>query len=112
MIETEYGYLLMKKASKNPTSSNAGDMFNEGFGILETLISASYSDTAYPYHVIGSQGLGWVRHGRLTTIEKRVLLQKLIQIVKEGLVRHPRSRDLKALADDLQREWLSTAVTA
>jgi hypothetical protein len=100
----------MKKASKNPAASNAGDMFNEGFQLLESLIAARHEDSAYPFHILGSQGLGWVRHGRLTTLEKRSLLQKLLQMLKEGLARHPFSRDLKSLQDDLQRELLSTAL--
>jgi hypothetical protein len=110
MIETEYGYLQMKKAIRNPRASDAQRLFDEGFSLLEDLIASDAKDSPYPYHVIGSQGLGWARHRGLTMIDKRTLLQRLRDIINEGLQHFPLSRDLKRLADDLEREWLSTAV--
>lgn len=110
MVETEYGYLMMKKAARNPAAPNAAQLFQAGFDLLEGLIDQGSKDSPYPYHVIGSQGLGWARRGGMRLIEKRVLLQKLWDMVKAGRAQFPLSRDLKLLEEDLKRELLSTAL--
>ncbi len=110
MIETEYGYLLMKKAIRNPASPHAGALFDEGVELLEDLIVHHGRETPYPFHVLGSQGLNWARHANLTRMQKRSLLEKCVNVVQEGVKHYPFHRDLKMLAAELRREWMSTAV--
>lgn len=110
LVETEYGYLLMKKAARNPAAPNAAQLFSDGFNLLDDLIRHYGKFTYYPYHVIGSQGLAWVRHGRIGITEKRALLQSLLDIVKEGRRHYPLRRELSTLEPELQREWMMTAV--
>jgi hypothetical protein len=110
MIETEYGYLLMKKAIRNPAGPQAKALFEEGVALLEDLIVHHGHETPYPYHVLGSQGLNWTRHAKLTRIEKRSLLERSLSVVRDGLKHYPFHRDLKTLVEELQREWMSTAV--
>ena len=109
MIETEYAYLLIKRASKTPEHGSAEEWFTEGRKYLEELIGHSGSRDSYPYHVLGSQGLAWARQATIPLLEKRQLLKELLDIVKSGAELHPRSEDLPTLAKDLEREWLLTA---
>lgn len=108
MVRNEYGYLLMKKASRNPFHASAREWFEEGKGLLEDLISQYGKQDSYPYHVLGSQGLAWARQAALPLLEKRALLRHLIGIVNAGIHEHPRWAELRPLAEDLKKDWLNT----
>ena len=64
---------------------------------------------AYPYHVLGSQGLSWSRRG-LHSQEKGLYLKSLLVALDEGLRKFPGQRDLRLLHRDLRREYLEIAV--
>ena len=108
-VETEYAYLLMKKAAANPGRTDAKDWFNEGSKYLENLTDFDGDRDPYPYHVLGSQGLAWIHQAPLPVLEKRNLLHHLLEIVRSGVQKHPGAEDLPLLAKDLEREWLMTA---
>ena len=109
-VETEYAYLLMKKASLTPDHPEAGHWFEEGRTSMEDLINTHGKKDAYPYHVLGSQGLAWARRGKLPVMEKRALLARLLEQLDDGIEYHRRADALRALKRDVEREWLSTAV--
>ncbi len=109
-VETEWAYLLMKKAAKQPTNVSADAWFTEGRAYLEQLIGERGKVDFYPYHVLGSQGLAWIRQAALGREEKRALLKSLADKLDEGVANHPRAEEIKNLAQDLRREWLLTAV--
>jgi len=108
-IENEYAYLTLKRAAQNP---HAPESRAEAAAALEDLKvsmeSRGKTDT-YPFHVFGSQGLGWARRGPLSPAEKRDLLFDLRDWVRKGQALHPKSPDLRRLTDDLEREYLSLA---
>ena len=110
-VENEYAYLQMKKAVSNPHAPDALEMFNDGFNILKLLIEAYGKQSPYPYHVIGSQVLAWVRRALIGSSEKSQLLSSVIAYVKEGRKYHPRSRDLENLETAIEREWYMMAVS-
>jgi hypothetical protein len=110
-VETEYAYLLTKKAARNPTHPSAAEWFDDGREALEELIETFGKRDPYPCHVLGSQGLAWARHGNLPSLEKRGLLAKLLEAVNAGIENHPRADDLRVLKRDLEAEWLLTAVS-
>ena len=108
-VQTEYGYLLLKKAVHNPTDVHAESWFDEGTQLLEGVLNRRHSDD-YPFHILGSQGLAWARRRASTPEDKRRMLSVYINVVEEGLKQHPMSRDLRQLHQDLQRESLLTVV--
>lgn len=110
-VETEYAYLLTKKAWTHPDSPQSHEWFNTGREFLENQIAATGKVDSYPYHVLGSQGLAWARHGNLTALEKRELLGRLVALLKEGVAYHPRSDELNGLKRDLERQWLMMAAS-
>lgn len=110
-VETEYAYLLMKKAAADPQNSSAPAWFEEGRRTLEAFIASDGRHDPYPYHVLGSQGLGWVRRAPLPRLERQALLRELLQAVQSGVDFHPRKQELATLLRDIKHEWLSTAVT-
>lgn len=109
-VETEYAYLLMKKAAKTPDHPDARGWFEEGRATLEDLMETHGKKDPYPYHVLGSQGLAWARRGKLPLIGKRALLAGLLEQINHGIEYHRRADDLRALKRDVEKEWLSTAV--
>ena len=108
-VQTEYGYLLLKKAVHNPVDVHAEVWFDEGTQLLEAVMNRSRSGV-YPFHILGSQGLAWVRRRATTPEDKRRMLAVYINVVEDGLKKHPVSRDLRQLQQDLQRESLLTIV--
>jgi hypothetical protein len=109
-VETEYGYLLMRKAVERPTDAEAEKLLTRGIDLLEDAILFRGSTDSYPVHVLGSQGLAWVHRAPLTDVEKRRFLDRLLNAAEQGVRLHPRQRDLVQLRDDIRREVLLTVV--
>lgn len=111
LVENEWAYLLFKKAIFAPGSSAAPGLAGEATAMLEDLIERRGAVDPYPYHVLGSQGLAWSRRGISTRAERATYLRKLLESVKQGSDRHPKSGDLKNLREDVNKELLSLAVS-
>jgi hypothetical protein len=109
-VETEWAYLLMKKASRFPANANSHEWLREGYDILLNQIEIRGNVDPYPYHILGSQTLAWVRAASLPTLEKREILRGALEAVKLGRDRHHTSKELSDLARDLETEWLMTAI--
>jgi hypothetical protein len=109
-VQTEWNYLLMKKAAQFPFHASAHEWFHEGYdGLLEKIDQRGSSD-AHPYHILGSQTLAWVHAASLSAIEKRTILHGALEAVKAGARKHFRSTELEKLSKDLETAWLMTSV--
>lgn len=109
LVETEWAYLLFKKASADPLATGAGAFAADARTTLLELIRVRGQTDSYPYHVLGSQGLSWSRRGVFGSDARGRYLRDLIAIVEEGLKRHPSSDDLTLLLSDVRREYLELA---
>jgi len=109
-VRTEYAYLLMKKAARNPGDVNAVSWFNQGWEELGILIEERGARDPYPYHVLGSQGLAWAMRANLELYARRTLLERLLEFVDRGVGAHPAREELRTLQRDIKLEWLKTAV--
>jgi len=109
-LQTEWAYYLLKSAYEDPRAEGASQKVAEGEKILLDQISQRGSIDSYPYHVYGSQMLGWLRRAPLPDQERQRQLEVVRNRVKEGLNIHPTSTDLRVLVHDLNEEWLMTAV--
>jgi len=110
LVRTEYAYLQFRLAIESPRSPDAIGFVSMAIEALEEQIEERGASDFYPFHVLGSQGLAWSRHGHLAKEERRELLNRLLRLVEKGVRLHPFSNDLVALRDDLKKEVLSTAV--
>lgn len=97
-VLTEHAYMLLRKAVSDPTHKDAAIYFDEGKAILTGQAENRGEKDPYPYHVLGSQTLSWVRRAGLSTVERRALLGEVRTLVDSGAQRHP---DLRNLARDL-----------
>ncbi len=111
-VENERAYLLFRKAVENPGSPSSPAFVDEATKSLEDLMLTSDRCGAYPYHVLGSQGLAWARRGISSSLEKERFLRKVIKRVQEGRGKFPREVELEKLIEDLNREYLGIAVAS
>jgi tetratricopeptide (TPR) repeat protein len=109
-VLTEWAYFLLRRAIARPEVDDAAEAADKAIRILQARIISSGGNDEYPFHVLGAQGLSWARHGRHTKEERRKLLTMLRSEVKRGVEKHPGSRDLQQLLEDLRREELGTVV--
>ena len=110
MVQTEWAYMILKRAAQNASTSWARDSASEAIAQLEEAIERRGKQDPYPYHVLGSQGLSWARRAIISRSQKRMLLERLHHFLKQGLQRHPRRSELQQLASDLHKEILLTTV--
>ena len=108
MVQTEWSYMSLKRAAAHAGSAWAPAAAEEAMLQLEEAITRRGSDDPYPYHVLGSQGLSWVRRALVSDSARRRDFGRLLRIVRDGLKNHPRDKGLAQLADDLEREYLLT----
>jgi hypothetical protein len=109
-VSTEYAYLLLKKASRSPRAPGATDWAETALKDLEHAMAERGVDDEYYFHVYGSQGLAWARRAPLLPEARRALVRRLMDAVDRGYALHNRSTNLKRLAEDLKKEYLSLAV--
>jgi tetratricopeptide (TPR) repeat protein len=110
-VQTEWAYMSLKRASLNPSAIEAPTRAEEAFKHLEEAIESRGDTDSYPYHVLGSQGLGWVRRAVISKEEKRNTLSRLERIVGDGIKLHPLEKDLIQLQQDIKKEILMTVVS-
>ena len=110
LVQAGWSYLLMKKAARLPTHTDARGWFSDGYETIIELIEDRKTSDPHPYHILGSQTIVWIHSASLQTFEVRTLLGKAIQVVQTGRRINPKNEQLVQLADDLEREFLMTAV--
>jgi len=109
-VETEYAYLLFRKAIEYPTADTDSELVREASEALMSLIDRVGERDHYPYHVLGSQGISWARRGIMSTLEKERFLRAIISHLEVGCRNHPRAKELKNLLDDVKRQHLEIAI--
>ena len=109
-VDTEFGYMLLKKSIMDPANPSASSWFDEGTRLLEAVIAIRGDNGSYPFHVLGSQGLAWVHRSCVTRQEIRTGLSHYRNVVEQGLRKHPLNRDLQALLKDIKIELLATVI--
>lgn len=109
-VQTEWAYYLIKSAHQHPGAPESAAKVAEGEEILLQQIERRGEDDEYPWHVYGSQMLGWLRRAPLPASERQRQLEVVKNRVKDGTRMHPGAAALRSLARDLEEEWLMTVV--
>jgi len=107
-LQTEWAYYLIKSAHQNPSATDATEKVEEGQRLLLAQIDQRGEQDSYPWHVYGSQMLGWLRRAPLPALERQRQLEIVKNRVKDGVRLHPSAEELRGLARDLEEEWLMT----
>ena len=61
------------------------------------LIASRNGSDPHQYHILGKQGLAWLRRGDVTNTEREELLEQLSEQVKAGRGDHPRDERLREI---------------
>jgi tetratricopeptide (TPR) repeat protein len=109
-VQTEWAYMQLKRAARDAPSLESEERALDAIAELEDAVSGRGAGDSYPYHVLGSQGMSWVRRASLLPERRATILRRLLDAVKEGVKFHPRTQELRQLQEDLEREYLMTAV--
>jgi hypothetical protein len=109
-VDTEYGYLLMRKAIADPQGKKS-----QAWIVRHAVTGRCHRHTGrfrlLSVYVLGSQGLAWARRAR-TTEERRRILHYFQNVVEQGTRKHPLRRDLDQLRKAIQRDLLMTTTGA
>ena len=109
-VNNEYAYLLFRKALAAPRATRSAELVAEAVSLTESLIESTRGGSAFPYHVLGSQGLSWSRVGIVDSREKSEFLAMLVKHLENGKKNHPRNAQIVQLDAALKREYLGLAV--
>jgi hypothetical protein len=109
-VQNEQAYLRFRKAIDNPGAAGAAALVDDATKTLEDLILNAGGCGAYPYHVLGSQGLAWARRGITSSLERERYLRKIIKRVEEGQKKFPKEVEIQKLLEDIKKAYLEIAV--
>lgn len=110
-VRTEWAYMSLKRSAEWARTGESGwrERAEEAMADLRDVIETRGGLDSYPYHVLGSQGLHYLRRAPLAPSERTQQLDVLRKAVARGCAVHPAVDELKQLRDDLEREYLMTA---
>jgi hypothetical protein len=108
-VQTEWAYMMLVKAVQNAQNPDSADRVELAFDALDEAIDRRGETDAYPFHVMGRQGLLWLQESPTSQEEKITLLTRLRWIASEGLRLHPGDHVLRQLERDLDTAYLSVA---
>jgi hypothetical protein len=100
----------MAKAARAGAGTAGLGYFDEGFSTLEDIIVRAGKRTQYPYDVLGRQALNWIEAAQLSRAESRALLERVVQLLEQGIIAHPAEDRLQATLQRCKQAWLRTAV--
>jgi hypothetical protein len=100
----------LKKANRSGDIEEAMRLREEGEKILLAQIASVGRRDPYPYHILGSHTLPWLRHRVEDREERKRGYERLKDIIEKGVKNHPGRRELKELLSDVTRDYLMMAV--
>lgn len=107
LVDTEWAYLLFRKAIDD-FGIDAQSLVEEAKQILLSIIARSHD--RYAYHILGSQGLSWVRYRIADPTQKERYLRGLMSTLEVGHNKNPRAAELQNLLQDVKLEYLKLAI--
>jgi len=109
-VQTEYAYLLFRKAITNPSGSESVKFVEEAAILLRDNIASRGMKDPHSYHVLGSNLLDWIDIGIGSFSDRRMEIEKLSQEINDGVSKHPGNSHLRILQDRIKQTYLSMAV--
>jgi len=110
-IKSAMGHLLFRKALDAETKVQSLKFREEGSEILLEQIFDPEVVDIHSYHIYCSQRFGWIRKWGSSFDERKQEIEELRKIILRACDHFPRSRELIQLREDIERDYLSLAVT-
>ena len=111
-IRTAWCHMTLRRAAEIALDGEEGwrDRATLAMDELDEIIRDIGGQDYHAFHIIGSQGLHYVRRAPLSFDEKRTLLERVRQTVDRGVRLHSHASELGKLYQDVEREYLKLAV--
>jgi len=110
MVDTEFAYLLMEKACRDPKNVRANDWFQEALGIIYDAIDVHPAASANTYGVLAMHAAEWASCSATTKEEQAALLQSVRGVMAKAVRYYPGNPQFEKARDDLETAYLSLAV--
>lgn len=110
MVETEWAYLMLERACRNPTEAGAPTWFREGCDLLLEIIDRWGARTPNTYVVLAQTSARWVRLARLSKREAVDLLELVRATMTSGAQHHGGNRQFVAARDEIDRAYLELSL--
>lgn len=111
MVETEWAYLMLRRACENPQDHMARSWVDEAQGILFDIIADRGQSSPNTYVVLADKTVEWCERASLLPSEERDLLHSVRGVMKDGRKWHQGNRQFESSLHDLEHAYLSLAVT-
>lgn len=109
-VETEWAYMNFKRAAQDASAPGSDERAEEAIEALEDAISRRGRSDPYPFHVLGSQGLSWIRRAPMPRERRIQLLAHFRELLRQGVRWHPYREELRGLYKDVDGAYLSMSV--
>ena len=113
-VRAAWSYMTLRKAAEMAQGSDSGWLARatEAIDELNEVIRTHGDRDSYAFHILGSQGLHFVRRAPLGESETLRMIDSLRSTVRRGIELHPGADELRQLSQDLEHEYLSLAVVS
>jgi hypothetical protein len=111
-IETEYAYMLLRKAIAQPNDLSSFELVLRAVDKIDNVIAARGGGDPHPFHLLGRCGLDWIAVTPQPPHEKRAFLDRVMATVERGVRAHPKDTTLPAVREQLRQASLMTIVRA
>lgn len=113
-VRAAWSYMSLRRAAEMAQAGDGGWAMRASEAMEELIdVIGSHGDRdSYAFHILGSQGLHYVRRAPLGESEALRTLDNLRSTVRRGIQLHPDAEELKQLSRDLEEEYLNLAVVA
>jgi hypothetical protein len=109
MIDTEWAYLLLKRAIASPRDSLSYGHAEEAIDLLLDIAEKSGHRTVNTYAVLAQSGSQWYEVCELSPSEKKDGMLILKATIEEGCHKHSSNRRLRAACQDFEKRYLMLA---
>jgi tetratricopeptide (TPR) repeat protein len=103
-------HLWLKQANVSASISEALRLREQAERLLVQQFEREDLNDPYPYHILCSQTLVWIRTWVTKPQQKKKELEALKEYIREGRERFPWNKRIEQLEEDIHREYLMIAV--
>lgn len=110
LVQTEWAYLMLKRAVASPSDVRSVEWANEGIAILLDVIDRSGKSSPHTYVVLAREVIAWASVGVISPDDKRLLFTTVRSALKAGSAYHSGNRYFRDASKDLEAAYLSLAL--
>jgi hypothetical protein len=112
LVQTEWAYLMLKRARTTPSDSRSLEWATEGIELLLDVIERVGRSSPHTYVVLAREVVEWCKTGVPSMLDCKAILTSVRAALKAGTRFHGGNRHFKEAAQELEHAYLSLATQA